>query len=271
MSKLVRGDQLPSDLRREILSKYPYRWTSDNSERERVWRNIEGKPTIPLVSDAQWLREHAFYVTDRGTLDKRRNKHAGPAYMIEDKSSSKQHHATKKSGVLKHWKVKFTRRGMEPPRPFGKTTAVVCAESREAAKEMVPASPNYPITVSATTEPVSFTHHCHHKTEEAPAEVVHEAHATKKKSPAQLEREIAEALSKSGKGSRPSKLGGDYFTVVMTRAKPAATNKWNQLPAGWDALTSGAFPSKYAAFQWAREKLLPGAPFTIRYVPLGAT
>jgi hypothetical protein len=94
-------------------------------------------------------------------------------------------------------------------------------------------------------------------------------HATKKKSPAQLEREIAEALSKSGKGHRPSKLGGDYFTIVLTRAKPAATNEWNRLPTGWDSQTRGAFPTKYAAYKWAREKLLPGAPFTIRYVPLG--
>ena len=94
-------------------------------------------------------------------------------------------------------------------------------------------------------------------------------HATKK-SPAQLEREIAEALSKSGKGHRPSKLGGDYFTVVLTRAKPASTNEWNRLPADWDSQVRGTFPTKYAAYKWAREKLLPGAPFTIRYVPLGA-
>lgn len=94
------------------------------------------------------------------------------------------------------------------------------------------------------------------------------SHATKK-SPAQLEREINEALSKSGKGSRPSKAGGDYFTVVLTRATPAATNEWNKLPAGWDSQTRGTFPSKYAAYKWAREKLPPKAPFTIRYVPLG--
>lgn len=93
-------------------------------------------------------------------------------------------------------------------------------------------------------------------------------HATKK-SRAQLDREIAEALSKSGKGQRPSKLGGDYFTVVLTRAKPESTNEWNRLPAGWDSQTRGTFPTKYAAYKWAREKLLPRAPFTIRYVPLG--
>lgn len=95
MSKLVRGDQLPSDLRREVLARYTYRWTSDNTARERAWRGIEGAPTIPLVSDAQWLREHAFYVTDRNTLDKRRTN-AEPAYMAkeEGKSTIKSRHAT---------------------------------------------------------------------------------------------------------------------------------------------------------------------------------
>jgi len=91
VSKLVRGDQLPSNLRREVLSAYVHRWTSDNPQRSSAWRGIQGAPTIPLVSDAQWLREHAFYVTDRGTLDKRK-KHAEPAYLIE----TEKHHATKK-------------------------------------------------------------------------------------------------------------------------------------------------------------------------------
>jgi hypothetical protein len=118
MSKPVRGDQLPSNLRREVLSQYVYRWTSDNPQRERAW-STAGAPTMPLVSDEQWLRDHAFYVTDRGTLDKKRNKHANPAYVIEDKStirtgsskkspaqldreiaealgSASRHHATKK-------------------------------------------------------------------------------------------------------------------------------------------------------------------------------
>lgn len=101
-----------------------------------------------------------------------------------------------RSPGLKHWKVKFTRRGMEPPRPFGKTTAVVCAESREAAKEMVPASPNYPITVSATTAPVSFTYHCRHKIQDESESMAEPHHHARKKSPEQLDREIAEVLAK---------------------------------------------------------------------------
>jgi hypothetical protein len=93
MSKLVRGDRLPSDLRRQVLSRYVHRWTSDNRDRERVWRGVKGAPTIPLQSDDQWLREHAFWVTSKGTLDARR-KHAEPAFMIEDEA--KNTHATKK-------------------------------------------------------------------------------------------------------------------------------------------------------------------------------
>lgn len=61
---------------------------------------------------------------------------------------------------MPHWKVRFVRRGMEPPRPFGKTSVVVCAATRDEAKAQVPASPSYPCTASKTTEPVSFTYRC---------------------------------------------------------------------------------------------------------------
>jgi hypothetical protein len=59
-----------------------------------------------------------------------------------------------------HWLVKFTRRGMEPPLPFGHTSEVVCALSRQDAVEQVPASPRYPVTATRTDQPVTFTHHC---------------------------------------------------------------------------------------------------------------
>lgn len=60
-----------------------------------------------------------------------------------------------------HWKVKFTRRGWEPPRPFGKTSEVVCAPNREAAKEKVNAAYGYKITATKTSGPVSFGQSCH--------------------------------------------------------------------------------------------------------------
>jgi hypothetical protein len=83
MSNIVRGDKLPPKLQREVLAMYVYRWTVDNTQRERAWNGIAGQPTIPLITDDQWLREHAFFVTKCGTLDKRRNHHAQPAYMAD--------------------------------------------------------------------------------------------------------------------------------------------------------------------------------------------
>ena len=47
-------------------------------------RNAEGHshPTIPLVSDDEWLRQHAFYVTANGDLSQR-HRHCEPALMVE--------------------------------------------------------------------------------------------------------------------------------------------------------------------------------------------
>ena len=61
---------------------------------------------------------------------------------------------------MPHWKVKFTRRGWEPPRPFGKTSLVICAPTRTEAKERVPYSPSYKVTASKTDKPVSFGQIC---------------------------------------------------------------------------------------------------------------
>jgi len=60
-----------------------------------------------------------------------------------------------------HWIVRYTRRGWEPPRPFGKTSAVVCAASRDEAKTKVDASARFKITASKTNEAVTFPHHCY--------------------------------------------------------------------------------------------------------------
>ena len=59
-----------------------------------------------------------------------------------------------------HWKVSFTRRGMEPPAPFGRQSHVVCADTRDAAKALVPASPYHKVTASAVDAPVTFTYVC---------------------------------------------------------------------------------------------------------------
>lgn len=80
--KLTRGDQLNPTAKREVLASYVHRWTTGNTQRERSWANVQGAPTIPLVSDEQWLADHAFWVRNDGTLARNR-RHAEPAYMAQ--------------------------------------------------------------------------------------------------------------------------------------------------------------------------------------------
>lgn len=77
---LIRGDQLPENARRQVLAAYVYRWTHDNKERKRAWSCAGGTPSMPLISDDQWLKEHAFHVTRSGDLDAR-YRHAEPAFL----------------------------------------------------------------------------------------------------------------------------------------------------------------------------------------------
>jgi hypothetical protein len=96
--KLIRGDKLTPAMRRQVLAAFVYRWTTDNRMRVHAWpscplcdirkpyvdvssSNGHNHPTIPLVSDTEWLRAHAFYMTTAGTLARR--KHAEPAFLAE--------------------------------------------------------------------------------------------------------------------------------------------------------------------------------------------
>ena len=99
MSKLVRGSNLNSTQRNEILSAYIYRWTHENTMRTRVYRcnlcnihkpyvntesaNGHTHPTIPLQSDSEWLAEHAFYINKNGSVSAR-HRHAEPYYLTDN-------------------------------------------------------------------------------------------------------------------------------------------------------------------------------------------
>jgi len=73
---LILGTHLGSKLRQDVLNAFIYRWTSDNPRRESVYANIS-KPTMPLITDDEWLSKYYFHVTKRGTLDARR-RHCEP-------------------------------------------------------------------------------------------------------------------------------------------------------------------------------------------------
>jgi len=78
-----RGSELPRWVQEEILARYPYRWTTGNTYRERMYRNQE-TPTMPLETDEQWLNRNMFPVTGDGRRLDNRIKHCRPAYMLED-------------------------------------------------------------------------------------------------------------------------------------------------------------------------------------------
>jgi len=80
---LIRGDQLNDHQRRYVLNAYIYRWTSDNPRREEVYSNaaICQRPTMPLVTDEEWLKDHAFHFTKDGKRLMANRRHAEPTFM----------------------------------------------------------------------------------------------------------------------------------------------------------------------------------------------
>lgn len=78
----ITGDKLSPRTRKQVLASYGYRWTHEN---HHVYRNMRHlAPRIPLVSDSEWLAEHAFKIKKDGTLDNR-NRHCMPAYFADIK------------------------------------------------------------------------------------------------------------------------------------------------------------------------------------------
>ena len=83
---LIKGIALTPRQKEIVRNAFIYRWTSDNKQREYAWANIKGRPTIPLISDEQWIKEHAFYFKRNGVdlSNKKTEVWAVPEYMTED-------------------------------------------------------------------------------------------------------------------------------------------------------------------------------------------
>lgn len=77
--RLVKGNELLPSTQRAVLSSFTYRLTVENGYPKR---NPCGA-RVPAISDAQWLKEHAFYVTKDGRLS-RAHRHCEPHYMAEE-------------------------------------------------------------------------------------------------------------------------------------------------------------------------------------------
>ena len=58
MTRLVKGENLSSAQIKQVKAAFVYRLTIENGYPQR---NPCGA-TVPAVSDAQWIKEHAFYI-----------------------------------------------------------------------------------------------------------------------------------------------------------------------------------------------------------------
>ena len=98
--QLVAVPELTPEMRKQVERAFIYRWTHENPKRTQVYhcdkcdvknpyvntQSAEGHqhPTIPLISDEQWIREHAFYFTNDGRLFNRGEyAHAQPVYLAQ--------------------------------------------------------------------------------------------------------------------------------------------------------------------------------------------
>jgi hypothetical protein len=94
-AKLIAGKDLTPEMRKQVENAFVYRWTSDNPHRiqnyscsqcdiadpyvNEVHAEGHSHPTVPLITDDQWIAEHAFHFTNREKL--RPREFAEPAYL----------------------------------------------------------------------------------------------------------------------------------------------------------------------------------------------
>ena len=77
--KLIKGPDLSPSARRDVLAAFVYRQTTENGYPARNPCNAR----VPAITDAQWLAEHAFYVTATGRLACR-PRYCEAAHMAEE-------------------------------------------------------------------------------------------------------------------------------------------------------------------------------------------
>ena len=81
---LIRGEDLSFQQRRLVLAAFSYRWTHENPNRRHVWSRVQaGPPSLPLQTDSQWLREHAFYFVRDGSRLSHRHHFCVPHYLAD--------------------------------------------------------------------------------------------------------------------------------------------------------------------------------------------
>jgi len=78
--KPTRGENLTPKQIAQVKAAFLYRWTIENKDSE-AWAYIS-TPRIPLVTDEEWIKEHAFYFRKDGQLS-RKHTSCVPVYMAD--------------------------------------------------------------------------------------------------------------------------------------------------------------------------------------------
>lgn len=76
---LIKGNELTPKQREEVLNAFIYRWTRDNKNPARA----KTQARIPLVSDDEWLQDHAFHFVTNGSRLMYNRRYCVPAYEAE--------------------------------------------------------------------------------------------------------------------------------------------------------------------------------------------
>jgi hypothetical protein len=94
MPRLIKGTDLSDRQRKLVLAAFPYRWTHESPHRCQVYRcalcdvrhpyvnavtsNGHTHPTVPLISDAEWLTRYAFWFVNDGSRLADKPNHCEP-------------------------------------------------------------------------------------------------------------------------------------------------------------------------------------------------
>jgi len=83
MKGLIKGADLNTKQKQEVLNVFGYRWTVENKQRALQWLGNIQPPTIQPQTDEEWLKEHAFYFVEDGTRLSKKRRHCEPACLAD--------------------------------------------------------------------------------------------------------------------------------------------------------------------------------------------
>lgn len=87
---LITGSKLNPRQRSQVLFAFVHRWTHENSRQSYggrcpacVQSGLDHAYHAPIISDEQWLNEHAFHFVKDGSRLSARHSACEPAYFAE--------------------------------------------------------------------------------------------------------------------------------------------------------------------------------------------